>query len=51
MRASVSGVAGQVADDADLVADDDPLAAEFAGPHGGDLDVVDEHACTGRGRR
>ena len=48
------GRAGQVADDADIVADDDRRAAEFPGAHGGDPMVGvagPARIPTGRGRR
>ena len=48
------GPPGQVADDADIVADDDRRAAEFPCPHGGDPAVGvagPARIPTGRGRR
>ena len=54
MRARVSGAPGQVADHADVVADDDRGAAQFPGPHRGHHAVGvagRAHSPTARDRR
>ena len=48
------GLARDIADDADVVADDDRRATQFPGPHGGDEAVgvaARARSPTGRGRR